>query len=390
MRQLAGHQIEEMADVRATRKGKVVLFCSVVAFAIIFSFCLIRFFEQAYLLASVNLLSSVILVLNIVYLTRYPLPKYSGLVLTGVLLFHALILLVYGQSINDRLLWMFPIMATIIFVNNFKSSVFFSSCLFLIIFFSTFMTDWVPYAGATSLSIFLLSLFSLCTMCNIAAYQYAKIANYVQSLYKEGIEDLAYLDQLTGLANRWSFENWALSKLDQKKESDTVTAMVFLDIDNFKLINDSYGHDVGDKVLQHFASRLKNNVRNKDRSTEKYDYSIARFAGDEFVLLLYDVKSRQDLEGILQRICGLFADSYQSTERINQLTISAGVAIYPEDANNLAELTRCADKAMYAAKHAGKNQYRFYRMDNDDIQKKEKTLAENRAKLASVTPLKQG
>ena len=127
------------------------------------------------------------------------------------------------------------------------------------------------------------------------------MVNYIQTLYREGIEELAYLDQLTGLANRWSFETWARAKLEEldQTHSNTVTALVFLDIDNFKHINDNYGHDVGDRVLKHFATRLKNNIRNKDRKTDKHDYSIARFAGDEFVLMLYDVRCKKDLDTIM-------------------------------------------------------------------------------------------
>ncbi|MCV5917288.1 GGDEF domain-containing protein, partial [Escherichia coli] len=118
------------------------------------------------------------------------------------------------------------------------------------------------------------------------SYYYAKVVSYIQTLYREGIEELAYLDQLTGLANRWSFETWARAKLHDIDHSDecSVTALVFLDIDNFKYINDTYGHDVGDQVLKAFATRLKKSIRNSDRKTDKHDYSIARFAGDEFVL----------------------------------------------------------------------------------------------------------
>ncbi|HCE1950572.1 TPA: GGDEF domain-containing protein, partial [Vibrio parahaemolyticus] len=97
-----------------------------------------------------------------------------------------------------------------------------------------------------------------------------------------------------------------------------------------------------------------------DRKTDKHDYSIARFAGDEFVLMLYDVRSKQDLDGILDRIVNLFPKGYQNYDTYNELTMSVGAAIYKQDADDLSELTRCADKAMYAAKHTGKNQYAFY------------------------------
>ncbi|MEX0336250.1 diguanylate cyclase [Vibrio tubiashii] len=387
MPQMAGQQIEEMADIRATRKRKVVLLCSSVCLAIIFTFCLVRFIEQNYFFASINFFTSIVLTLNILYLVKHSTPKFSDLILSGVLLFHGVILLVYGHSVPDRLLWLYPITAIIIFANEFKIGVALSTGFFLVVLSSVLFSDSISYMVRGSQSIFLFSLFSLYLLCNISAYQYSKVMNYVQSLYKEGIEDLAYLDQLTGLANRWSFENWAQGKLEEKIESKNVTAMVFLDIDNFKFINDTYGHEVGDRVLQHFARRLKNNVRNKDRSTDKHDYSVARFAGDEFVLLLYDVKSKQDLEGILKRICGLFTDGYQSSQRINELTVSVGVALYPDDASTLAELTRCADKAMYAAKHSGKNQYRFYRVESQLEQGQKQNKEET---LASVTSLKRG
>ncbi|KJY82905.1 diguanylate cyclase [Vibrio galatheae] len=384
MPQLALHNIEEMADIRASRRRKVILFCTGVCVAITLTFSLVRFIESNYFHASINLVASILLLANIAYLIKHSKPKYSGLLLSLVLFSHGLILVFYGQSIAARLLWLYPITAIIVFANNFKLGAAMSGCFLLIVVGALLFSESSPYTASKPHGIFLFSLLAMCLLCNIASYQYCKVMGYLQSLYKEGIEDLAFLDKLTGLANRWSFENWAQSKLEEKKNSENVTAMLFLDIDNFKFINDTYGHDVGDRVLQHFARRLKNNVRNKDRRTDKHDYSIARFAGDEFVLLLYDVKSKHDLEGILKRICGLFSDSLQASERINKLTISVGVALYPQDATTLAELTRCADKAMYAAKHGGKNQYRFYRQDKDQSSDDDKVT------LASVTSLKQG
>lgn len=209
---------------------------------------------------------------------------------------------------------------------------------------------------------FLLTLLAISFVCHTFSYYYAKILNYVQILYREGIEELAYFDQLTGLANRWSFETWVQQKLDDIDHShdSALTALVFLDLDNFKHINDNYGHDVGDQVLKTFASRLQSSVRNRDRSTLKHDYSIARFAGDEFVLLLYDVHNKEDLNKVLQRIVNVYAGGHQEDSMIHEITMSLGVAIYKQDAAELSELVRCADKAMYVAKQTGKNQYAYY------------------------------
>ncbi|KGY14193.1 diguanylate cyclase [Vibrio tubiashii] len=386
MPRLAGQQIEEMADINASKKRKNVLLYSAICVAIMVTFSLVRFIEQNYLLASINLAFSIILTANLFYTNSNANPKFSGLILSSILLCFGVLLLFYGQSVGDRLLWLYPILAIIVFANEFKSGALVSTLFIAIVMSAVLFFDVLSYTANGPHGIFLFSLLALYILCNASSYQHSKVMGYVQSLYKEGIEDLAYLDHLTGLANRHSFENWATEKLKEKQDSSNITAMVFLDIDNFKLINDTHGHDVGDKVLQHFAQRLKNNIRQKDRRTDKYDYSIARFAGDEFVLLLYDVKSKRDLEGILDRICNLFTHSYQASEKIEQLTISAGVAIYPDDANTLAELTRCADKAMYAAKHGGKSRFHFYRPEaNNQTQRKEKA-----AKLASVTSIKQG
>jgi diguanylate cyclase (GGDEF)-like protein len=254
-------------------------------------------------------------------------------------------------------------LAAVIFINEFRMGLILSVTFLL---FLSGLMALIPHKFAlpfNSTHRFSLSLVTMSAVCHVSSYYYTKAVGYIQRLYQEGIEDLAYRDQLTGLANRWSFERWAIEKLNTVNPNNSVTALVFLDIDNFKTINDSFGHDVGDSVLQHFAQRLKNNVRNKDRSTHKHDYSIARFAGDEFVLMLYDVRSKQDLDGILQRISGLFENENLTNNQVGKLTLSIGVAMYPTDAKDLAELTRCADKAMYFAKHSGKNRFAYYQDD---------------------------
>ena len=383
MTNFVGQHLEEMADMRSARKCKIVFMCSMIALIIMAYYGLLHISNQSYLFGITNGLCVIILAGNLLYQRLNPSVNVSDIVLSGVLLFQAAMLLFYGEHITDRLLWLFPILAAVILACEFKTGLIISVSSYLLIFVVCVFTDLVVVSGQFAIDRFLISLLALGVLCNTSAYFYAKVTSYIQSLYKEGIEDLAYRDQLTGLANRWSFESWALGKLEQVRDNDTLTAMVFLDIDNFKMINDTYGHEIGDRVLQHFANRLKNNIRTKDRKTQKNDYSIARFAGDEFVLLLYGVNSVEDLNRILERICHLFEDSYQSTERINKLTVSAGVALFPDDADSMLELTRCADKAMYSAKHSGKNQYRYYNPHQCDSLDSEEELG-----LGKVTPLK--
>ncbi|PMK00865.1 GGDEF domain-containing protein [Vibrio sp. 10N.261.55.A7] len=360
MPQLVGRHLEEMANMRSSRKRRIVLISStIVAFLLIF-YAIEHSSHGHYYFGLFNFASFLIVAINVIHLIKHPKSNYSEIILTGVLLLQALVLLLYGESISNRILWLFPIIASITFINEFRIGLLFSCSFYLIVLFSALFPGTLIVPTDFSVDRLLLSLFAVLLICNISAYYYAKAVNYIQSLYREGIEDLAYMDQLTGLANRWSFENWANEKLLTIQDPNTLTAMIFIDIDNFKHINDDYGHDVGDRVLQHFAQRLKNNIRNKDRRTDKHDYSIARFAGDEFVILIYDVRTKNDLNRILERICNIFTEHYKSEQRIKTLTVSVGAAIYPTDAENLPELTRCADKAMYTAKHRGKNQYCYY------------------------------
>ena len=390
MTNLVGRHLEEMADIRSTRKQKIVYLCSLASSVLFFFYSWTYLEADQLILAGVDFTFAIVALLNAVYVKQAQHPRYSDLILSWVLLVQGTILLLYSEAIPDRTLWLYPILATVIFINDFKIGLLLSMsfCVFisgLLVFSNSEFS--LPIDSTHHLT---LSLFTMSVVCHTSAYYYNKVVSYIQCLYQEGIEDLAYMDQLTGLANRWSFENWASEKLRTVETKRSVTALVFLDIDNFKSINDNYGHDVGDRVLQHFAKRLSNNIRTKDRKTEKHDYSIARFAGDEFVLMLYDVRSINDLDNILERICRLFENGYQNQERLNELTLSVGVALYPQDATELPELTRCADKAMYDAKHSGKNRFAYYH--NNPSSTKIETCPDMFAPLiegSNVTPLKK-
>ncbi|MGB1973991.1 MAG: diguanylate cyclase [Vibrio toranzoniae] len=349
-----------MADIRSTRKQKIVYSFSLIAAALFIFYTWAYLQGQHYTLLTFELCFAFIAISNAIYVRKAITPHYSELILSCVLLVQGIILFLHSHAIPDRILWLYPILAAVIFINDFRIGVILSTsfCVFISILITALPSNFsLPF---NSIHRFILSLLMMSLVCHTSAYYYTKAVSYIQRLYKEGIEDLAYRDQLTGLANRWSFERWATEKLATVDSERSLTALVFLDIDDFKNINDSYGHDVGDSVLQHFANRLSNNIRTRDRKRHEYDYSIARFAGDEFVLMLYDIPNRKDLDGILNRICGLFESGCQTNERIKELTLSVGVSLYPQDAKELHELTRCADKAMYVAKHSGKNRYAYY------------------------------
>lgn len=374
MGNLVGSRLREMAELGQIRKQQIVLLSAVITVFVLVLYTVLDAANASWWYLGFNIACSLLVGSSLLYSFKHTF-SLAGYVLTGVLLAQAVILFLMGELHPNRLFWLYPIIATIIFINRFPVGLLLSGGFCLLRALTIYSRH--PSLGEEAMAAdrLIISLLVLSLICNICTYLYTQAAEYIQSLYQEGLEDMAYTDRLTGLANRWSFENWAKGKLEQKRNRESLTALVFIDIDDFKIINDNYGHQIGDQVLKHFAQRLKNNVRHRAQGTDQDDYSIARFAGDEFVILLYGVKNKLDLDHILERISHLFHDKLQEENRtlFKQLTVSAGAALFPNDANNLEELTRCADKAMYAAKHHGKNQYCYYHTLSETHPLEEKT-----------------
>lgn len=166
---------------------------------------------------------------------------------------------------------------------------------------------------------------------------------------------LAFHDSLTGLPNRSLFTDRlqrAIAEAERKKESVVV---MFIDLDDFKKVNDSFGHHVGDKVIQGAALRLKKCLRDID--------SIARLGGDEFTLLVPHIGDHEDIEVIARRLIESLDDPIVVEDTEFRMSISIGISVYPNDANNEDSLLRNADTAMYFAKHTRGPSYKFYVQD---------------------------
>lgn len=165
------------------------------------------------------------------------------------------------------------------------------------------------------------------------------------------VEQLAYFDTLTGLPNRvQAIEIIELVIRDDQNEHQK-NALLFIDIDNFKYINDTFGHYFGDKILIRVADKLKTLISERVK--------VARLGGDEFIVFILDT-SFEEVEEHAKNILSLFSQNIEVDGIINYLTVSIGVSIYPDHATSYNELMQYADTAMYKAKAAGKTRYEFF------------------------------
>ncbi|MBO8086547.1 MAG: GGDEF domain-containing protein [Marichromatium sp.] len=157
----------------------------------------------------------------------------------------------------------------------------------------------------------------------------------------------ANYDQLTGLANRHLFQDRLAHALKEAKRYNTSLALLFLDLDNFKRINDTLGHDVGDEVLIAASGVLKNATRESD--------TLVRFGGDEFLVLLKEA-DKAEAKAVAHKILELFKPMIELKSHTLHITSSIGIALFPDHATTPEELIQKADIALYAAKSKGKNQ----------------------------------
>jgi len=167
------------------------------------------------------------------------------------------------------------------------------------------------------------------------------------------IEKLAYYDSLTGVANRLLFKDRLTKALQHARRNSNKLAVIFLDLDHFKLINDTLGHEVGDKLLIYVSNLLGNLIRESD--------TLARIGGDEFVILLPTVKTVSDAQNIAQKIVSALQIKHTVDNHQLFITTSVGISIYPDNSLDVDNLIKDADTAMYEAKNSGRNSYKLYK-----------------------------
>jgi len=166
---------------------------------------------------------------------------------------------------------------------------------------------------------------------------------------KEKAEELATHDFLTGLPNRVLLFDRISQALALAKRRQRMVALLSLDIDDFKKVNDTHGHGIGDRLLIEFSTRMKNSLRDSD--------TLTRFGGDEFLLLAPDVDSATQAEAIADHVLVRASEPFQLGEFTLTTSLSVGIALYPQDGTTVEALIASSDRALYAAKGLGKNRF---------------------------------
>ncbi|HEY9180110.1 MAG TPA: sensor domain-containing diguanylate cyclase, partial [Candidatus Baltobacteraceae bacterium] len=171
--------------------------------------------------------------------------------------------------------------------------------------------------------------------------------------HAERIEQLAFYDSLTGLPNRVLFNDRIRQTMGVAKRYSRGFSVMYLDLDEFKEINDRFGHPVGDLVLKSVADRLLQQLRESD--------TVARFGGDEFVILQPVVNGPVDAADLARKIVAALETPLAIEEFEIAVHTSIGIALYPQDGVNAEDLMDRADRALYRAKRAGRNRWQFYK-----------------------------
>jgi len=176
---------------------------------------------------------------------------------------------------------------------------------------------------------------------------------------KSKLDYQAHHDVLTSLPNRSKFQKEIKVMMDNAKKNHDNLSVLFIDLDHFKNINDSYGHDIGDKVLQIIAGRISNCIRRED--------TLARFGGDEFVVLVDNYYNKSDIEAIAENIISCISKPIEFDNMTMFVSCSIGISMYNKSIQTYSDLIKYADTAMYKAKESGRNRYQFYSSDMTEL-----------------------
>jgi len=177
---------------------------------------------------------------------------------------------------------------------------------------------------------------------------------------------LAHYDTVTRLPNRARFNGYLIELLASARASNEVFALLFVDLDNFKIVNDTLGHSVGDLLLKAVAARLRKCVREGD--------VVSRLGGDEFTVILRDIQIPDNAAHVAEKVVEVLANPFRIVGRDVQVSCSVGISLFPQDGSDATKLMKCSDMAMYHAKKCGRNNFQFFSPEMEASARKRLTV----------------
>lgn len=354
---------QEMLDIQYATRLVLCKILALMGFFFLLTFSGISYTNHYYLLASILFACALSGTVIIYLLYRTANIQFAVYLLNINLFVLPLTLLVTGGHENTGMLWIYPMLAINLFVNRFWTAVILYGGFIVIssLLLFTPLSNVLLTSYSLSESIrFEVTLFVLCLICLTVLHSKERADEMIIHLHDEDMRKLAYYDALTGLPNRTNFRTNLSSLLRRANREGKCVGLLYIDLDNFKQVNDNYGHEIGDLLLCRFSEKLKQIVRPTDVVlNDKFD-ELARLGGDEFVVILHDLDSPVSAATVAERILGIFENGFETMGNTHSVFASIGIAVFPEDAETPDELLHNADLAMYEAKRNGRNRFEFY------------------------------
>lgn len=280
----------------------------------------------------------------------------------------ALMLLYSGGYESMGFLWSYLLSAVGIFINSFRIGLMLNTA-FLIVTSAILLIGFeygfskVEYSEILSFRV-LLTLIALSGMCHIIIFFQSRSDHQILTMHESDIASLAYLDSLTMLSNRVTFRSVLLYHATQEGQAEK-TALIYIDLDNFKSINDIYGHDVGDAVLAEYAKTLGHIVRHELGDSSVGEYDVGRLGGDEFAIFVRDASDESKVRRLAEQILAITGHNTLPIlqDRKHELGSSIGIAYVDTQYQDLIGSLSIADKGMYEVKKAGKNNIRYVNLN---------------------------
>ena len=330
---------------------KYVLFNSLLIFnvLVVFVAIFIRFFQEQYIHAVADLVY-VVFGIAIFLIARRSRKYFDKLVYIILFISYLVVTAVFYSGLNSIVghSWYFILLMSVFFLKGNKEGI----VVFIISFLTIAYISYVKYHYEPPEIILALIPF-LCSLFFMFYFE-KRNSNFRKRIEKEKEKFMyqAQYDNLTNIANRRVFLDRLYQALEASKQTNEKVAVFFIDLDHFKEINDTFGHNTGDIVLKEVAKRLKAHIRRTD--------TLARLGGDEYAILLNNFTHKHILENIVEKFFNAMKKPILLEDKKLFITLSLGIAISDTDSLETKILLKNADEAMYKAKTSGRNRYFFY------------------------------